>query len=260
MPPGRGRHLAGRSRDHVGRGLDENDAGRFQRFEETAREPDRHAILHPVLLAPPDAELQLPHRKILRAARTHVVAQHAPRRGIAIGVARAVHVSHAAPRVGSAMSQVHPASCAVEIGVRRNRDVSIFVRHLHGHRAIDEQHVALGDEGHTQCTSDELGAKAGAIDVQTAAVRVPCSCVTTPAIAPASSSSTSRHGADDVPDAQTLREPCEIRAEAARVQVIGIVHGPAITRVGDRAWVRAPRRRPAPAVSTPPPGDRSSIA
>ncbi len=177
--------------------------------------------------SPPDVEGQLTRRQAARCF-AHVVPQHGlGARGV--GVARAVDVTDAP---ASRQPDVPGPALFMCRGnrVRRHLGGLIVVRHLQRHRVVDEQHVAFRHEGHSQRAADELGAEAGAVHVQPGGERA----VLFGDDARDGARNIeldARNRADVMPDAERTGETRQVRAEAARIQVMGIVHRPAECRI-----------------------------
>src|SRR5882762_4925208 len=53
--------------------------------------------------------------------------------------------------------------------MRDNVALFVVIGHLHGQRAIDEQHIAAIDEGHAQGLAEQQGPESGSIDKKVAA-------------------------------------------------------------------------------------------
>jgi hypothetical protein len=198
--------------------LDEEDAGRLERLDETAGQSDRHAVGHPrvAVAAHPDTDaigLQPGGR------RPHEVTQGLLRLVVAaeLGV---VDVTEAV----AAVQRNPPDPAGLHGGRGRVRADTHLVdvgRHAQRHRAVVGQHVAERVEGLAEGAVDEHAAEPGAVDEQVA-VEAPAGLrldVGDPAAVVAAHV---HHVVPQVPDALPHTEPGQVPGQQRGVEVIGV--------------------------------------
>src|SRR4051794_10146417 len=146
--------------------LDEVNAGRFERFDETARKPKRHNILVPRKAAHSGGEREMPRRR--QRIRLEIRKQQLLRLFPAEMRARINQpIAHAVLQRDAPLPATRARGRAGE-GVGRT-----WKRARHGYCAIAQQPFAPVDVAGAQFLLDQQTAKTGAVDEQLTLNRLP---------------------------------------------------------------------------------------
>ena len=139
--------------------LHEVDAGRFERFDETARKPKRHNILAPRETPHSGGEREMPRRRqriSLEVRKQQLLGLFAAKMRARIDQP----IAHPVLQRDAPLPATRARGRAGE-GVRRTGKMA-----GHGHRAIAHQPFAPVDIAGAQFLFDQQAAKAGAVDEQ----------------------------------------------------------------------------------------------
>jgi hypothetical protein len=224
LHPAPARQVAGQ---HVGGGLDQHDAGRFQRLQETAGQAHRDAVLDPVPVAMTDLQLQQARRQPV--ARLADIAAQDLLGALVRGVAAGIDIARA-PAVGQA--DVPGPAGLVGGGDRggRHRGVGAVVGNLQGQGPIDEQGVALVDPGRAHGLTDQGAGEARAVDIEVGR-QVAVLAGRHRGDRAVVGLVDRQHVAQQMLDARGLADIAQQGRQLAGVEMIGIGHRPAVLRI-----------------------------